>query len=563
MSDPIPQASPADSELEAPKVDVGADTQVVGEAASADAPSATSATAETSSAAEAATPAAAPAADQPADAGGEAAPVQQIDAMICVPGIGESAGTTFMDVAARIATAMERCAESGRAVFSVATRDATTRQGKTLHSVAICRADDPKAKAREVLHLYEYDYHPVLDDGLKDRAPAAQAVAMGWTLAFSFPSVWWALVKRRSKGWAQKLQVVYGTMLFCGILFYMLLLVIGTGAAVSRTANPPASTYAATSAAASAASAQQAPAMSPLPANAPALPRVAPPKPAWYQSAWSWTRATAVAFWAWLGGAVLWLAGMVVVIPLAGTFVRFNIREVLAKAAPSVTAATGYVSAGQHRSEIVGGLGEMLEYLEEDGNSGVGYRKVHMAAYSFGTLVALDALFQNDGDVARRFGRICTLVTIGCPYDFVRTYWPSYFQNRYAAPAARRPRWINIYSPLDVLGSNFIDEPTRRERGKFHAAASDGRHDMLRTWDARYQSGIDLLNGEQIRPAFDDNVAFGPGQGGTASLGSWLRFVGFRAHGFYWSRESASAVNCFEPVITRLYAADDALKVLA
>lgn len=499
---------------------------------------------------------AAPPAAEPG-AGGSAG--AKIDAMICIPGVGDAPGKSFLAVAERVATAMERCAGSGRAVFTVATRDAKTRGGKKLESVAIRRHETPAGPPREVLHLYELDYRAVLDGGLRGRPPAWQAVAMAWTLAFSFPSLVVAYLGRRSKGWVQQLQVVYGAGIVAVMFLYLLLLVVGGGGAVrkvadGRQARPPAvAAYGTAPAAASAASAPRA-SVGPAPAGAPALRPLPPPEPSRLRRSWTAVKGWGGAAADRVSGWVLWLSGLVIVIPLAGAFTRFNVREVLNNAAPALASATRYVAAGQHRAEIVGELGEVLEHLAEAGpGGGAEYGRVHLAAYSFGSVVAIDALFQSEGEVSRRFRSIDTLVTIGCPYDFVRTYWPRYFQDRYAAPAADRPRWINVYCPLDVLGSNFIDEPPLSERRKYRAATPAEREPIRREWDARHHRGVELADGEEIRPLYDDNVPFGPGQGGTASFGAWLTFAGFRVHGMYWSTESAAAVNCFGPVVTRLF----------
>ena len=58
---------------------------------------------------------------------------------------------------------------------------------------------------------------------------------------------------------------------------------------------------------------------------------------------------------------------------------------------------------------------------------------------------------------ARALSTVKNLVTIGCPFDMVRTYWPNYFINRQRQSNAP-VQWINIYAPLDVFGSNFRDD---------------------------------------------------------------------------------------------------------
>jgi len=516
------------------------------------------------------------------------APKGKIDAMVCLPGLGEGPGLSFLDVADRISTAMERSA-GGPAVFSIATRDVKTRQGKAVRSVAIRRHDTPKAAPREVLHLFELDYRPALKGELAKRPPAVQAVVMAWTLLFIAPRIVAAAVTRRSKGWVHQLQVVYGGLLFLGMLLYLCLLLVGAIQAVKPT--PPASS------AKPAATSTQAPASSAKPAATSAQAAASPAKeaatapgtsaarssparadvaaarshPRWTKplywagdqakSAWKGTKAKLKAANGWIvtqrdahGGWWGWLASLVIVIPLAGAFVRFNVRDALSKAAPTLASASSYLIAGQNRNEIIGDLGDVLEHLKEEGS----YERVHLAAYSFGSIVAIDALFQHDGEVSRRFREVTTLITIGCPFDFVRTYWPRYFGNRYRGPGVDGFEWINVYCPIDVLGSNFIDEPARAERSAFRDAKPPQRKAMLKEWDRNYASGVDLVEGDPARPEFANNIPFGSGQGGTASFGEWAAFAGFRVHGLYWGGASASAVNCFEPIVTRLYAKEQA-----
>lgn len=490
----------------------------------------------------------------------------KVDAVICIPGIGSGDGIRFDDVAKRLVTAFERAAD-GKAVFSTAVRDAKTRDGKTYNSVAIRRQDTPKGEPRDVLHLYEYDYRSELSRGLEESTPAVQATAIAWTLAFSFPSVWWALVTRQSKDWVQRLQVIYGTALFAGMAFYLVLLLIGSGIAVKEatTGRPTAAAQTrTTSTGAPAPPAATQRTVGPLAASAPPLPRGPAAKPGTLAVAGAWIAGAAEDVWGFLKavgrtleGGILWLAGLVIVIPLAGSFVRFNIREALSRAAPLLTTATAYLSSGKRRTDLIGGLGDVLNFIDEQAVDGPEYEQVHVVAYSFGSVVAIDSLFPHEGAVSRQFERVQTLVTIGCPYDFVRTYWPKYFQNRYAVAAAARPRWINIFSPIDVLGSNFIDEPAAKERRTFINASPSRRDQMRQTWDSKFDRGVELMDGTTARPRLDDNITYGPGQGGTASLGEWFSFIGFRAHGMYWSRESASAPSCFDTILKRLYAERD------
>jgi hypothetical protein len=164
--------------------------------------------------------------------------------------------------------------------------------------------------------------------------------------------------------------------------------------------------------------------------------------------------------------------------------------------------------------------------------------------------------------VSPRFGRIHTLITIGSPFDFIRTFWPDYFTERHDRTGTPR-RWINVYSEVDVLGSNFLDEPSWREKRRYRRADAAGKRAIEAEWAQTLAQGVDLRDSTMRRPAEADNISFGPGQnGGSLSLLEYVRLTGFRVHAMYWDRQSPAAVSCFEPIVQRLYADDNELKVL-
>jgi pimeloyl-ACP methyl ester carboxylesterase len=257
-----------------------------------------------------------------------------------------------------------------------------------------------------------------------------------------------------------------------------------------------------------------------------------------------------------------WAKTGIVSLTLVGFVVRFNMRGALDQAAPALSSMSEYLSAGRNRTEMIGELARLIDALDECPPSGVEYRKIHLFGYSFGSVVVLDALFQQETEVSPRFGRIDTLVTVGSPFDFIRTFWPDYFTDRRALPGAPG-RWINVYSEIDVLGSNFLDEPSWKDRRRHRRATPAERARIEREWAETLAQGVDLREGGSRRPSEGDNVAFGAAQGTGLTVLSWLKLTGFRVHANYWDRESPAAVSCFDPVITRLYAGDTAVPALA
>lgn len=136
-------------------------------------------------------------------------------------------------------------------------------------------------------------------------------------------------------------------------------------------------------------------------------------------------------------------------------------RNAVERASDRYLASMRYLWTAGPRNDMRGDVMTMLERICERPD----IRDVHVLGYGFGSLVALDALFPGSSPPSPRLDRVATLITIGCPLDLVRTLQPGYPLHRTLRPASQ-PRWVNVYEPVDVLGSNFRDddavgEPTR------------------------------------------------------------------------------------------------------
>lgn len=125
------------------------------------------------------------------------------------------------------------------------------------------------------------------------------------------------------------------------------------------------------------------------------------------------------------------------------------------------------------------------------------------------------------------------LVTIGCPFDIVRTFWPRYFKDRERLEGTPK-QWINIYSPIDVLGSNFRDDSETKEA----------------------TAGIEFLQ-EGLR-AIPANVPYGVGP--RVGWRHVLTMNGLRAHGFYWQHQDDVEVSAFAPLIESVYSGSTVLR---
>lgn len=128
-----------------------------------------------------------------------------------------------------------------------------------------------------------------------------------------------------------------------------------------------------------------------------------------------------------------------------------NLKEGIRTGALQLAATHDYLAADGHkRGEVVAEVEDALEAIVESDR----YERITIVGYSLGAIVALDATHLNPRPPPRIKRRISTLVTVACPYDVVATYWPEYFDRDEPSQLAGLP-WHNVYSPKDVLGSDF------------------------------------------------------------------------------------------------------------
>ena len=417
------------------------------------------------------------------------------DAVVFVPSLFPATVRNASDAARRIAAALDRNAGTRSAQFFAAegrdesyvagARGAPTGEWgrKATRVVSVMRRDAGGGEPVRVLDVYDFQYNASLTGAFSSRTPFLQALSVAAVLLGNFGRLLRSF-GARSKDWAHKLQVAWGGALFLIMFVYMVYLVATAVASVWG-------------------GAQQ------LSGEASASPR-------------------------WLS---MMQASASVLVAL-GLFSRASLKAVVEKVATGVACATSYVSAGTYQKTILGELARLLEHIAEKGGAGdePPYRRVHVVAFSFGSVIALDALFQ-DGEPAPAFGRVDSLVTIGCPFDFVRTYFPRYFDGRRAASSTLR--WLNLYAPADVFGSDFVD---------VHA----DRH--------RKPRGIGLAGPSEVPEAIPESQVFGPARGlDEYGVGAVLSLTGFKIHASYWDADP-DGLTCFDPIVRKLLVGTAALR---
>ncbi|PWT74966.1 MAG: hypothetical protein C5B59_10060, partial [Bacteroidetes bacterium] len=115
-----------------------------------------------------------------------------------------------------------------------------------------------------------------------------------------------------------------------------------------------------------------------------------------------------------------------------------------------------YLEAGNRKLAILGQLNSLIEAIyETEVAQSLAPSPLQIHGYSFGTIIAIDALFPFGNPPAEKVtDNTETLYTIGCPYEFISSYYPGYFDNRNGS-VGKRMKWFNIFTNSDALSSNF------------------------------------------------------------------------------------------------------------
>jgi hypothetical protein len=144
-------------------------------------------------------------------------------------------------------------------------------------------------------------------------------------------------------------------------------------------------------------------------------------------------------------------------------------------------------------------------------------------------LVALDVVFPSSKVPEARIGRVDHLVTIGCPFDLVRMVQKKYFRRRYIDGPSNL-QWVNIYQPIDVLGSNF-------------------RNDQQ--VDLKAECGVSGGANEELLVKPTTNLAWNHSQG--VGIVGFLMLASLSVHARYWSANPRSE-SAWGLVATELFA---------
>lgn len=135
-------------------------------------------------------------------------------------------------------------------------------------------------------------------------------------------------------------------------------------------------------------------------------------------------------------------------------------KTIITSLATEFSCVDSYITNGEQSQILLGNLDLLIEYIaEEEVNP-----EIHFHAYSFGSILAIDALFPiakiPPSDNIQKLTKL--LITIGNPFEFINAYYPTFYNDR-CDIMKDRIKWLNIYSIADVFSTNHRRDNTRGE----------------------------------------------------------------------------------------------------
>lgn len=535
-------------------------------------------------------PAAASPGTTPPQGTGRTATTQARDAIVFIPAIGEATlDKSVDDLAWRIAAELDRddVDVNFRHIVKVDPLPEpysydTLRPNRLTPVRKIVREEirddgslDTTRTSVEIVDVYALDYTRVLTRKYENLNLVLKSLLVSLTLIAMIPRIWGAIFPNilqenarqnwRGKTFLEKVQILYALAVLFLLSAYFIILVstaVGVAVAAFPQIAAAAQAFGALAWNGLAGLAQR---IGFLTTTVGPVEPPLPPRAAEIQA----TLAT------WASQTALGVASALIVLASGLEVFKPRLKEAVSKAAVEYLCMIQYLGFGDRRRVIVGQLVDLLIHIQRKGRR-TPLRNVHVFAYSFGTIIALDALFPQVRPAGRRFRQIHTLVTIGCPFDLIRTFWWDYFDNRIGGDAPKR--WLNVYSPVDFLSSNFRNdgrigkdaevcvappgpEPASQPQSARGAGGAPGTRSLLGRM-------ISALAGTFVRRPVGDESTIGVGspaphvgkaltpnenlvEPGPIHLSFWeaVTLMGLRAHSMYWEKEFESELSCFAAVV--------------
>lgn len=187
-------------------------------------------------------------------------------------------------------------------------------------------------------------------------------------------------------------------------------------------------------------------------------------------------------------------AGLLLILP--------NANVLITNLATEYVCANDYIEHGVQKQLLQGNLELLVDYISEKEKDG----KIHFHTYSFGSIIAIDYIFSFGNKLSYNALNFTeALITIGTPFEFIKSYYPSYYKSR-EPELGNKICWINIYSIADPLATNF-----RRDAKKGEA-----------------EFGID----ENTQKPVNLNYEVAPLK--ESGIIDFIMLYGIKTHGMYW-----------------------------
>ncbi len=244
------------------------------------------------------------------------------------------------------------------------------------------------------------------------------------------------------------------------------------------------------------------------------------------------------------GGLLNRFQYLIVIFAALGLFQKKSIKEVMRTISTEYACASNYFRLGSGKTSILGQGTALLEHIAEKKEE---YRHVHIIAYSFGSLVALDMLFPHTSPVTR-IKTVHSLITIGCPLNLIRTYWPAYYKQRKQLEGIQN-HWCNIYTPQDVFGTCFKGREDEKKGGVESNQATKK--------ESCQEPGIEVIEPVRkiVKPTSEIEYNIGA-QAVWYNIFDILALKGIKIHSSYWTANEAPELSCFDGIVRELYGAD-------
>lgn len=142
-----------------------------------------------------------------------------------------------------------------------------------------------------------------------------------------------------------------------------------------------------------------------------------------------------------------------VMLPVIASLILFipESATLIPRLATEFTAIDNYIQYGDQSQIIQGNLDALIEYIAENEPES----KIELHTYSFGSIIAMDALFPIRNLVSKNtIERINLLITVGAPFEFVKNFYPNFYDSR-NDEMTEKLTWINVYSNMDAFASSF------------------------------------------------------------------------------------------------------------